>query len=435
MPVKIHSVRGESGFFRAGDEVLSIDGRPVADQLDVIFLSADAPSAEWLVRRANGRTARRRLRASTVAAADIELEEMRFRQCGSRCVFCFVDQMPRGLRRSLYVKDDDYRLSFLFGNYVTLADVTDRDIDRIVEYGLSPVYVSVHAVDRDVRERLFGRPMKRDIIETMKRLADGGITMHAQIVLVPGYNDGDILSETVDGLFDLHPGVASVSIVPVGLTRHRRGLEPLRRPGAAECVKLIDFVDARRSRFARETNGDPLLYLADEIFLAAGAELPPTAWYGDFPQLSNGVGMSRLFIDETADRAARLARSGRRARLAPVTGKLGDRLYRRHIMPILEPLRPRIDVEPLVVRNRLFGSTVTVSGLLSGTDIASAAAEAGGRRCIVLPPNTVNHEGRLIDDETPRSLSRRLGRRVVVAQEHFLEPRVLSACGDTGRRR
>jgi len=429
MTVRIQSVRGESGFFRAGDEIVSIDDTPVNDQLDVIFLPAQRPSAEWRLRRAGGRAVRRRLRAETVAAADLELEKMRFRRCRSRCVFCFVDQMPPGLRPSLYVKDDDYRLSFLFGNFVTLADVTNRDLERIVEYGLSPVYVSVHALDRDARERLFGRPMRRDIRRTLRRLADGGVTMHAQIVLVPGYNDGETLARTVDGLFDLHPGVASTAVVPVGLTRHRRGLVSLERPDAAACSRLVRFAAERRGRFSAATGGDPFLYLADEIFLAAGEEPPPSGWYGDFPQLANGVGMARRFIDETAARAARLSRNGRPVKLATVTGALGGNLFRRHIRPILDRIRPRFDIEPLVVRNRLFGSGVTVAGLLSGADIGSAALKMGGDRCIVISPDTVNHEGRFLDDETPRTLSRRIGRRVVVAREHFLERRVIAACG------
>ena len=429
MPVKIHAIGGTSGFFRAGDEILSIDGRPVEDQLDVLFLPAGEESAEYAVRRVDGRTARRRLRAETVAAADLRLEELRFRSCRSRCVFCFVDQMPGGLRQSLYAKDDDYRLSFLFGNYVTLADVSGEDIDRIVEYGLSPVYVSVHALDRDVRERLSGRPMRSDILRTMRRLARGGVTMHAQIVLVPGYNDGEVLERTVEGLFSLWPNVASTSIVPVGLTRHRRGLARLARPGAAMSGELVRVAESMRGRFAERTGGDPFLYLADEILLAANRRIPPAEWYGDFPQLSNGVGMARVFIDETARRAARLSRWRGNARLLLVTGKLGGRLFRRHIEPILAPLGPRIDVAPRVVTNRLFGSCVTVSGLLAGADIAAAAREADADRCLVLPPNVLNHEGRLLDESTPASLARELGRRVIAARQHFLEPGVIGRCG------
>jgi NifB/MoaA-like Fe-S oxidoreductase len=202
MTVRIARIDGRSGFFRAGDEILSLGSRPVEDQLDLLFRTAGEGSARFTIRRGT-KTYTRRLTFDQFARACLVFEPLRFIRCGSNCTFCFMDQMPPGMRPSLYEKDDDYRLSFLFGNFITLNDVRDRDIERIIELHLSPIYVSVHAASRQVRERLFGRPMRRDVMKDLSRLARAGITMHAQIVLVPGINDGSVLHETVRRLFTL----------------------------------------------------------------------------------------------------------------------------------------------------------------------------------------------------------------------------------------
>lgn len=436
MPVLITHMAGPSSFLRTGDEIMSIDGAPVEDQLDVIFRTgAGEGSARFTVRRVDGT-----IRSGVVPIASFNearpvFEEMRFKHCHSRCIFCFVDQMPAGLRPSLYEKDDDYRLSFLYGNYVTLNDIGDREIERIRRLHLSPLYVSVHAVRREIRERLFGRRMRGDITDTVSRLVRGGVTIHAQVVILPGINDGRILDETVDALFTFFPGVRSVAVVPVGLTKHRDGLHHIERVGERAARGMIRWADRRRRSFAARTDGDHFLYLSDEWYLLARRKLPPLEAYGGLWQLANGVGMCRTFLESIREDARRLGRGKRRpAAMTIVTGTLGGRFMRRYVLPIVEAYLPDWSIRLLVVRNRLFGRTVGVSGLLAGGDIIRAFRRRGtGTHRLVLPPNIINHAGRLIDDRTPRDIERECGVRVLLPEETFLEERIVRGSGGGGR--
>ncbi|MCU0640332.1 MAG: DUF512 domain-containing protein [Candidatus Krumholzibacteria bacterium] len=430
MSVRIKYLSGESGFFHPGDEIISIGGRKVNDQLDLLFLVSEEGSAEFVVRRESGGKAARRIRFSTFEKAAPVLEEMRFKSCGSRCIFCFVDQMPAGLRQSLYKKDDDYRLSFLFGNYVTLNDISDNELDRIIKYNLSPLYVSIHSTARKSRERLFGRPMTREILDDLRRLSDNGITMHAQIVLVPGVNDGRTLEKSVRDIRRFYPACRTLAVVPVGLTANRRGLTKLRRFSGDEARKLLDWAEKKRSRFMAGGGGDPFLYMSDEFYLLARRPFPEARFYGDFEQLSNGVGMCRLFIDELNRDIERLRRRGLgKFKMTVVTGELGGRLIRDHLAPVLRRKLPEAGIEILVVRNRLMGRNVGVSGLLCGRDIIAAAEKkAGRRRCLILPPNCVNHENLLLDNMKPADIGRKLGIRVVVPEMTFLEDKVVRKC-------
>jgi putative radical SAM enzyme (TIGR03279 family) len=433
MPVRIREISGSSNFFREGDEIVEIDSHPIEDQLDLLFNLPEERSAVFTLRRPGGKRISRRLRIETYEHAGLVLEEMRFERCRSMCSFCFVEQMPRGLRSTLYIKDDDYRLSFLFGNFITLNDVTEDDIRRIIDMHLSPLYLSVHATDTDVRTRLFGRPMKHDILEQIAELASNGITMHAQVVLVPGINDGRILDETVNGLFRFFPGCRSVAVVPVGLTAHRKGLAPLENVTDDLAADLVSWARRNRERFRKETGGESFLHLSDEFYLMSGEELPMTEEYDDFPQISNGVGMCRLFSDEIERCIARISGKPRGdVSIGIVTGRLGAVFLRRYVLPAVERSLPWIRISLITVENRLFGEMVGVSGLLGGADIIE---EAGGTAasCVVLPPNALNHEGLLIDDMRPEQLESALGLPVIVPESTFLEEDVLSAC--EGRRR
>ncbi len=433
MPVRIRDIKGSSGFFREGDEIIEIDSHPIADQLDLLFNLPEEGSAIFTLLRGGGKRISRRLRIETYERAGLVLEEMRFERCRSKCAFCFVEQMPRGLRPALYIKDDDYRLSFLFGNFITLNDVSEGDMRRIIDMRLSPLYLSVHAVDPDVRRRLFGRPMRNDILEQMAELASNGITMHAQIVLVPGLNDGGVLDETVNALFGFFPRCRSVAVVPVGLTAHRKGLARLESVTEEQAADLVSWADRSRARFRKETGGESFLHLSNEFYLMSGEELPMTDEYDDFPQISNGVGMCRLFVDEIEGMIERISgKAHGDISIALVTGRLGAIFLRRYVLPAVERSLPWLRVSLITVENRLFGERVGVSGLIGGADIIE---EAGGieASCIVLPPNAVNHDGLLIDDMRPEQLESALGRPVIVPESTFLEENVISAC--EGRRK
>ncbi len=430
MAVRIQRIGGVSGFFRPGDEIVSIGGRPVADQLDVLFLTSGGGSVPVTVRRDSAERTRV-LSIRTFERARLSFEPMRFIRCRSRCVFCFMDQMPPGMRASLYEKDDDYRLSFLFGNFITLNDVNEEDIRRIIGLHLSPLYISIHAVDAGVRERIFGRQMKRNILSDLRRLARRGIVVHAQIVLVPGMNDGAALERSLAALWRLYPACRSVAVVPVGITAHRKDLPRIRRMNAAEARRLVSWAADERERYRARTGGERFLHLADELYLLAGRTLPPAEEYDDYPQIANGVGMCRLFLDDLRRDAARLRRrGGRPGRMTIATGGLGARFLRRYASPLLARELPGFDMRLLPVPNRLFGPAVGVSGLLAGRDIIREARRRKVTEgCVVIPPNALNHAGRFLDGLTPAAVGRELRLEVRAARRTFLESRIVRLCG------
>src|SRR5581483_5317647 len=325
--------------------------------------------------------------------------------------------LPRGLRKSLYVKDDDYRLSFLHGNYITLTALPESEIERILELRLSPLYISVHATDPVVRHFLLGSPktIRGDLMERMRRLAAGGIRMHAQIVLCPGLNDGPHLARSVRELGELHPGVATVAVVPVGLTRHRDGLFPLRAITATEARAVVRAIHGWQATFLA-TRGTRLVFAADELYLRAGEPLPPAAAYEGFPVVEDGVGLVRRFEDELRALGRRPLRPRwREGRIVTVVtgelfGPILDRLARA--LPIAG-----LTVDVVPVPHELFGRAIGVAGLLTGEDVARALT---GRRLgdVVLVPRVALTEtkGVFLDDVAPADLGAHLGVPVHAAE-------------------
>jgi putative radical SAM enzyme (TIGR03279 family) len=409
---------------RAGDEIIAIDGLPVRDALEFTYLGADDAILVQVRRGADAELACE-LERTPGEGWGIELPEDPVRCCGNDCLFCFIDQNPRGLRPTLYVKDEDYRLSVLYGNYVTLTNLREWEIERIIAQHLSPLYVSVHATDPAVRRRLIRSRSRANIAGLMRRLGAGGIRMHAQIVLVPGYNDGEVLAATLEDLEGLFPDVASVAIVPVGLTKHRAHLTPLRELSAAQAQGVIDHVALRQERCLR-LHGSRIHFLADEIYLLAGAPLPAVAAYEGFPQVENGVGMVRAF-DEDLRRRARLfgphgggahdrrgphrrAPAGKPLRVAVVTGTLFGPLLAERLATALvrtgESAAYRVEVVAAV--NELFGTQVTVAGLLSGADIVGELGRREQYDRVVLPCEMFNSDGFTLDHQRPVELARQL---------------------------
>jgi putative radical SAM enzyme (TIGR03279 family) len=399
-----------------GDRLLRINDQPVADTIDYMFHAGGDTHLSLDLEREDGTPYTVKVMKEPDGRLGLSFEGMKIKTCDNTCIFCFLHQNPRErkLRRSLYLQDDDYRLSFLHGAYVTLTNLTEADVRRIIAQHLSPLYVSVHATDPVLRGNILGRDGPDDVLARMRRLIDGGIAMHCQVVLCPGINDGPHLDRTINDLADLYPDVPSVAVVPVGLTDHRKRLTPIRPIGPADAQTCIRQVDRWGQRF-RKALGTRFVYAADEFYLMLDRDVPGRRYYDDFPQVENGVGMVRRFLDTF----------GRQERTLPsyispprhvtlVTGKLGERFLPEVVRRLNE--RRGLTVELLAVENRLFGKGITVSGLLSGSDIQDAlnAQEASG--VVLLPPNCVNTEGRFLDDLTVAEVAEGVSRPVIIGE-------------------
>lgn len=399
---------------RSGDRILTINGAPIRDAIDFLFHAGESRLI-LVVERHGVRRALRVVRDRRDLG--VELVPPRpgeIATCANKCVFCFIHQLPKGMRRSLYVKDDDFRLSFLHGNYITLTDLDEAALARIVEQRLSPLYVSVHATDPDLRHRLLGRPRaSADILPRLERLAKAGIRMHAQIVLCPGLNDGAQLERSVADLARLHPQVATTAIVPVGLTRHRERLPRLQPLGPQAASDLVAAVEGWQARFLPAL-GSRFVFLGDEVYLLAGATLPPAEAYEGFPVAEDGVGLVRRFEDEFAARD-RGRRRGRSPSVTIVTGTLyGPRMAR--LVSALS--RPRPEIQIAAVPNDFFGPGITVAGLLTGQDIQRhlSVRDHLGDEVLVPAVAVRDGDGVFLDDLTPADLSRALGVRVRVVE-------------------
>lgn len=407
------SVAARAGL-RAGDCLVEVNGLRVRDVIDVQYAAAEE-WVEFVVWR-DGRLLR--AEAERQYGDDIGLRFANdlfdgLRQCDNHCPFCFVKQLPAGLRPSLYIQDDDYRLSFLQGTFVTLTNLTEEDWERLEEQRLGPLYVSVHATQEEVRRRLLGRRDAPPILEQLRRLIELGVTVHTQIVVVPGINDGDVLERTVRDLAGLYPGTASIGVVPVGLTRCSRA--GLCRPTADEARVVLTLVEELQ-RECRQAHGVPLVYASDEWYLMAGRDIPSAEAYGDFPQVENGIGLVRLFLDDwTGIREEIRPAAGGSSAVCCVTG----RLFAPLLAPVLEEFSQRagISARLLSVENQLLGEAVTVAGLLSGADVARAY-RAAGRGCslVVLPRRMFDAEGLYtLDDWTQERIAWELGTEVCLA--------------------
>lgn len=398
-----------------GDRILAVNGATVRDVLDVMYQCADEGAVRIEVER-DGRLFS--LEGEGDDELGLEFEEMTFdgiRRCRNRCLFCFVDQLPRGLRTSLYVKDDDYRYSVLCGNFVTLTNLTEDDWERLESQRLSPFRVSVHATDNDLRRTLLGNPEAPDVVEQLKRLARLRIAVHCQVVLVPGRNDGAYLERTVGDLAALHPTVESIAIVPVGRTRYA---DPALSRGFTipECVALVERARVWQREY-RKKYGVGLVYLADELYLRADCPLPSAASYDGFPQYENGIGLVRVLLDDWRRERQRIAKAGKRGgsnRLTAVCGTAIAPLLGEILAELGEVGGPQVHLVP--VENSFFGPTVTVSGLLTGADVLDALRGVDPGDLVVLPRAMLDSEGVFtLDGESPGSLEEKLRRPVMFA--------------------
>src|SRR2546428_627890 len=385
------SIGGELGL-APGTELLAVNGRPLEDFLDWEFLTADDRFL-LAARLPTGEAVEYDIERPEGLPMGVTLEPPRIRRCGNHCDFCFVDGNPNGLRAPLYIRDDDYRLSFRYGNFATLTNLKPWDMERIVEYRLSPLYVSVHATDPTVRRWLLRNPEAPDVVPQLAQLGNRGIKFHTQVVLVPGVNDGAVLTSTLTDLYSLGEPILSVSVVPVALTEFSKQ-HLVRQPTGDECRRALATVSDFAARAVAE-RGFPWCYGADDLYLQAGEPLPPAEWYGDFEQRENGVGAVRYL--ETRIAAARedfRQLAGRR--IGVVTGTAMGALLPQVLAGLAELTGAAYQL--IVLENALFGPAVTTAGLLPGAGIRAALRDRGDLDLALLPAEAVNDDMQFIDD-------------------------------------
>ena len=419
-----------------GDVLLRVNGEAVLDNLNYQFLVSQRDATEILVKKRGGEVFGAVLENGGDALG-LELAEDKIRVCGQNCVFCFVRQMPKGFRPSLYLKDEDIRLSFLYGHFTTLSNSDDSELDRIIREKLSPIHVSVHATDPRARSRLVGNPRQGDILRKIDCLMGGGVEMHTQAVIVPGYNDGEVWERTLDDLWErrvgrsegARGGVISLSCVPVGLTGHRQNLPPIQEitPGYASAwTKQWKKEAIRRAAL----NGEPWLLLADEWFTRAGIGVPGRSFYPmDWSQIENGVGLVRRFQEHSRRFIATgAARRFGGLRLLLLTGASFAPVLSRTV----EALNQRVGSDLVVseVSNRAFGTSVTVAGLLCGKDLLDTAKKHLRRAndspfdAVVVPGASVQSMtdppgGRFLDDVTIAEMQSKLGVPVTLSGDNL----------------
>ena len=407
---------------RPGEKLIAINGHPVVDVLDYRFFGYDR-NPELELEEPGGE--RRVVRVRKPEGEDLGLNFDTYlmdkaRSCANNCIFCFVDQMPPGMRKSLYFKDDDARLSFLMGNYITLTNLSQRELQRIIDLRISPINVSVHTTDPELRARMLCHKRAGDSIAVMRRFAQAGITMNCQIVACPGINDGPALERTLGDLAEMAPAVSSVAIVPVGLTKYREGLYHLEPYTSEQAGAVIDLVEAFGRR-QMEKSGSTFAWCSDEFYLLAGRDLPEKSYYEDMNQLENGVGMLRLLTSQ-----AELALEDVPGDLAPrsctiATGAAAAPFV-REILEKAMAACPALRGEVRPIRNDFFGETITVSGLVTGRDLIAQLKETNLGQRLLIPSNMLRSgEQVFLDDVTVDQVEKELAIpvQIVEAEDGF----------------
>jgi putative radical SAM enzyme (TIGR03279 family) len=419
--MKVISVDPQSplcGLIRAGYKLLGIDGEPVKDNIDYRYkVAEEAVRLEFADLK--GERFAFRVRFETVSDLGLIFEEDKILTCRNKCLFCFVHQQPKGMRRALYIKDDDYRLSFTHGNFISLSNLTGDDMERIIEQRLSPLYVSVHTTDDRLRRHLFGNRGLPPIMSQLQYLTAKGITIHAQVVICPGINDGEILDKTIDELFSLFPGVMTLGVVPVGLTKYRDKLPALRPFDGEMAENLINYIHFRQKDFLAKS-GSRFVFGADELYILAEREFPKLQEYEEMAQFENGIGMMRLFLSDFSRRKRYLRSAKRKMCLAFLTGESAFGAIYCHIIPELRHRGIKADFYRVI--NRFWGSSVTVSGLLTGRDLLGEIKGLPKKyNAVILPPNCLNSDGLFLDDMSLESLRRKAGFDVQVGKYSMID--------------
>lgn len=389
-----------------GDVLVSVNGQPVRDVLDYHYLTNEE-YLEILVRKPDGEEWELEIEKEYEEDLGIEFENGLmddYRSCSNRCIFCFIDQLPKGMRETLYFKDDDSRLSFLQGNYVTLTNMSDEDVERIITYHLEPINISFHTMNPELRCQMLNNRFAGDALKKARRFFDAGVTMNGQIVLCKGINDGEELAATIEKLAGYLPYLQSVSVVPVGLTSHREGLYPLEPFTKEDAGKVLDLIHAWQEKIYRE-HGTHFIHAGDEWYLLAEREIPQASAYDGYLQLENGVGMVRLFREEIREGLKELPGDERERTVTAATGKLAAPILQEAARQIQEKY-PGVRLQVISVENRFFGERITVAGLLTGRDLKEQLSGRELGEELLLTENMFRDgEEVFLDDMTAEELS------------------------------
>ena len=407
---------GEELGLQPGDLLLSVNGEVVEDVFDYRY-QTQSEEVTLLVRKPDGEEWELEIEKDLYEDLGIVFESglmSEMRSCQNRCIFCFIDQMPKGMRETLYFKDDDSRLSFLQGNYITLTNMKPHDVERIIRYHLEPMNISVHTTDPELRVRMLHNRRAGEVLSYLDDFYRAGLRMNMQIVLCKGVNDGEALEKTLCDLYRYFPVLESVSIVPVGLTRYREGLPELFQPDREDARKVIELVE-RWQKKAYEAHGLHFVHASDELYITAELPFPEEERYDGYLQLENGVGMSRLFLNEAEEAMAEAVSKYRPHRVSFASGMLPFPMLKEVAARLGEKTGHREDNLLYAIRNDFFGETITVSGLVTGQDLIKQLKEKDLGEMLLLP-NCMFRSGEevFLDDLTREDVERELGVRTVI---------------------
>lgn len=403
----------------SGDELLKINGNEIMDVLDYDFYMTE----QHLTLTFKCKDGKYKVIKTSSANCGLQFETYlmdKQQHCKNKCIFCFIDQLPKGLRESLYFKDDDSRLSFLFGNYITLTNISEHEVERIIKMHISPVNISVHTMNPELRVKMMKNKNAGKCLDIIKRFAEAGIQMNTQLVLCPGYNDGDELRYSIEKLSAFYPAVQSIAAVPVGLTKFRDGLEKIEPYNKQTAGETIDIIEEYSQKFRKEF-GVGLCYPADEFFIKAERELPSFEYYDGYPQLDNGVGLVRSFYDDFLDE---IDYCNEKATHKKVTLATGADFY-PYLYDLCKKAEEKYNIEINVrkIINNFFGETITVSGLITGTDLYEQLKNDDLGEYLLLPSSMIsdytNHtenKNKFLDDMTVEELEERLNTKIILTK-------------------
>ena len=421
MPAKIvHVDQGspaEKAGISAGWWLQKINGHPIRDVLDYKFYSYDSRLELTLSQEKDGEEKSLSIGKAEGEPLGLDFETYlmdKQRSCANKCVFCFIDQLPKGMRPSLYFKDDDARLSFLMGNYISMTNLSEADVQRIIAMHISPLNVSIHTTNPDLRSRMLGNPRGGESLEYLRRFARAGLKIMGQIVVCPGWNDGEELERTLEDLAAMHPSIAHVALAPVGLTRHREGLEPLRPVDREKARQIIGVVDKAREKCLK-TYGEAFFYAADEFYLIAGWPLPGEEYYNGYPQLENGVGLMSLFRQELQG-ALLMAEPTENPPAFLIATGVSAAPFMEEMVALCKEKCPNLQGRVQPVKNDFFGHGVVVAGLLTGGDIIRQVKDVlrPGEE-LWIPDCMLRHgETVFLDDVSVEEMEQKLGTKVRV---------------------